>query len=412
MSVDLILYFTTPDAMNKALSTLGSLGVSVRRTIPTFNTIAVTIPESAYSAILKIPDLVQAIRDVPVRPAVIGGDFSYENLSILTSNEAGQGFEWPDYTVTEPEAQNYMGLPPDLTGSCVRVAVLDTGVDCMHSALQGKVARIVRVSKGNPNDAVGHGTWCAGIIAGRETDSPLGTFRGIAPDARIIDVNVLDDDGNGQISDIMAGLEVAYRLKVDLVSMSLGTAVDLLIDPVADAIRQLADHGTITVCAAGNFGPVFASVGVPGSSPAAVTVAASTVPIPQYIDGRVPAQFSSRGPTIRAFFKPDVAAPGGAGTSGQKPQLIYGPCVGALDAAIDHQTDEWAPLRGSSMATPQVTGILALLMERYKFSRQQLDEALQATSYRSGPFRDLVQGWGFMNPPGLATYFETRRLLR
>ncbi len=413
MAVQLVLIFADDATYQTALATLPGLGVAIRRQTDLFRTIAVTAPEAVVQALQTLPGLVNVVRDVPVRPACCDASFGVETgLGLYPEAQAGPQYSWEDFTILEPTAESFMRLPSGLTGECIRVAVIDTGVNSGHEALRGAVVRKIPISEGNPEDGVGHGTHVAGTIAGREVESPRGRWRGIAPGVRIININVLDNEGNGQISDVIAGLDAAVRCKVDLINMSLGAAVDFLIDPVANAVEEVTRRGMIVVAAAGNFGPNAFTIGTPGSVAKAVTVAAGSVPIPSYIEGALTADFSSRGPTLRSVYKPDVTAPGGAGGGGQRPQLIYGPSSGLLDTLIDGIADEWAPLRRTSMATPHITGLLALLMEKYKFTRGQLEQALTATARRHSACKDFEQGWGFIDGQALADWFEQRRLHR
>lgn len=420
MVVMLVLSFADDIAYNAALGAIAALNIQIRRREDLFRTIAITVDEQLVPTIQALAGLTNLVRDVPVRPACCETDGMPQILGIEApvgfhiEAQAAPQFTWEDFTVLEPAAIDYMRVPPGLTGAGVRVAVLDTGVNSSHEALRDQVERRVVISKGNPEDNVGHGTHVAGTIAGNEVDSPRGPWHGVARGCKIINLNVLDNEGNGVISDVIAGLGSAVRCRVDLVNMSLGAPVDFLVDPVAKAVEEVTRRGILVVAAAGNFGPSPFSIGTPGSVGRAVTVGAASIPIPTYIDGGLTAEFSSRGPVLRAGIKPDIAAPGGAGGRRQRPELIYGPSVGFLDNLIDQTLDEWAPLRGSSMATPHMTGLLALLMERYRFTREQLEQALQDTARRRAGafFKDLEQGWGFVDGVALASWFEQRRLFR
>lgn len=428
MAVDLIITFSDPATFQAALDLLPALGVTIRMAHPAFESISITAPDEVVARLRSLPGFQNLVRDVAIRPAccemdhgmlgelraTMGQEVSPFQLGgevEATAAGAPPALTWQDFTVTQPTAIDFMRVPPGLTGKGVKVAVLDTGVHGSHPALRDQVVQTIEIST-SPDDGVGHGTWCAAAIAGREVDSPLGPFHGVAPDAKIVNINVLDAQGSGKLSDVLAGLEAALGAGVQIVNMSLGSPVDIFTDPSAKAIDVLTQRGILVCAAGGNFGPNPFTIGVPGSVGSALTVAAGTVPIPGYIDGGLTAGFSSRGPTLRTPLKPDVTAPGGGGVGGQKPELIYGPCVGLLDDAIDQTLDEWAPLRGTSMATPEVAGLMALLMERYKFTRQQLDEGLQQTSRRMGYFKDFNQGYGFIDGQALAAYMERRRLYR
>lgn len=422
MPAQLLLEFPNDAAYRAALDRLAGLNVTIRRTSDLFHTVSVIVPDELVQVVRTLPGLTNVIKDIVVRPACCElqqaqqlvsalGEVS-TSLGLWPQAQAGSSRSWEDFTVEEPAVHEFMKLPKDLTGDCVRVAVLDTGVNSTHPALRGRVKRKVIVADGNPEDAIGHGTWVAGAIAGQEVDSPLGLYRGVAPGAQIINVNVLDNEGNGVLSDLLAGLEACANLGVPLINMSLGAPVDLLFDPMQNAVEKLAQMGIIVVVAAGNNGPFPGTIGTPGSAPHAITVGAASVPIDGYIAGRETAEFSSRGPTLRTFMKPDVVAPGGAGGTVQRPQMIYGPAVGLLDAIVDGEEDDWGPLRGSSMATPHITGLIACLLERYTFTRAQLYDALSVAALRQGWWQSFDQGWGFIDGQRLADYFERRGFAR
>lgn len=143
-----------------------------------------------------------------------------------------------------------------VNGSGVIVAVLDSGIDRNHPDLIGKVVGEVNYIKDEEttSDLLGHGTMCAGIIAG-SGEASGGEYRGIAPGARLLNVRVIDSEGNGQDSDIIAGIEWALNNGADVISMSLGGLdlgeTDL---PVTTAADNAVDEGAIVCVAAGNSG--------------------------------------------------------------------------------------------------------------------------------------------------------------
>lgn len=143
-----------------------------------------------------------------------------------------------------------------VNGTGVIVAVLDSGIDRNHPDLIGKVVGEVNYIKDEEttSDLLGHGTMCAGIIAG-SGEASGGKYRGIAPGARLLNVRVIDSDGNGQDSDIIAGIEWALNNGADVISMSLGGLdlgeTDL---PVTTAADNAVDAGAIVCVAAGNSG--------------------------------------------------------------------------------------------------------------------------------------------------------------
>lgn len=143
-----------------------------------------------------------------------------------------------------------------INGTGVTVAVLDSGIDKNHPDLAGKVTGEVNYIKyeETTSDLLGHGTMCAAIIAG-SGEASGGRYRGIAPAAKLLNVRVIDSDGNGRDSDIIAGIEWAMNNGADVISMSLGGLdlgeTDL---PVTTAADKAMDAGAVVCVAAGNSG--------------------------------------------------------------------------------------------------------------------------------------------------------------
>lgn len=161
------------------------------------------------------------------------------------------------------------------TGTGVDVAVLDTGVDATHPALdEGKVVdgHDFVNDDADPMDDSGHGTHVAGIVAAN------GEPTGVAPGASVVAYKVLDAFGRGTTEDLLAGLEAAvdpanpHRAEVINLSLSGGEPMD---GPLTSAAQAAAEAGVVVVAAAGNDGPGERTVGAPGQAPGALTVGAT-----------------------------------------------------------------------------------------------------------------------------------------
>ncbi|MEU8343683.1 S8 family serine peptidase [Spirillospora sp. NPDC048832] len=232
------------------------------------------------------------------------------------------------------------------TGKGAKVAVLDTGIDAGHPDLKGRVAETENFSEApDAVDRFGHGTHVASTIAGTGAASG-GARRGVAPDADLLIGKVLDDDGYGTDSSVIAGMQWAAP-RADIVNMSLGGAPSDGDDPLSLALANLtAEHGTLFVVAAGNEG-VFASVGSPGTADAALTVGA--------VDARDRlAEFSSRGP-VGVTAKPEIVAPGVDIEAARAAGTAEGTPTGA----------HYTRMSGTSMAAPHVAGAAALLAAKH-----------------------------------------------
>jgi hypothetical protein len=263
------------------------------------------------------------------------------------------------------------------TGAGATVAVLDTGVDQTHPDLADREIAEANFSDSPGNqDHVGHGTHVASIIAGTGAKSG-GKYRGVAAGASILDGKVLDDDGYGQDSAIIAGMEWAVAQGADIVNLSLGGDDAPGVDPLEEAVNTLsAEHGALFVIAAGNDGPAVSS---PGSADAALTVGAVDR------DDQL-AWFSNPGPRVGdGAIKPDVTAPGVN-------------IVAALhsDGTIGQEVEPgYTALSGTSMATPHVAGAAALLAQQHPdYTGQQLKALLSATAKPTPGLTAFQQGAG------------------
>ncbi|WP_410811692.1 S8 family serine peptidase [Micromonospora sp. 067-2] len=259
------------------------------------------------------------------------------------------------------------------TGAGVRVAVLDTGIDAGHPDLTDRItASAVFVPGEEITDRVGHGTHVASTIAGTGAASG-GRERGVAPDARLAIGKVLSDQGYGQDSWILAGMEWAAReADASVINMSLGSNQPSDgTDPLSQAVNTLsAETGALFVVSAGNAG-LPGSVAAPGAADAALTVGA--------VDGDDQlADFSSQGPRISdEAIKPELTAPG----------------VGVLAARSQYApgTGSYQSMNGTSMAAPHVAGAAALLAAQHPdWTGQQLKDALVSTT-RATPQYDAYQ---------------------
>jgi subtilisin family serine protease len=250
-------------------------------------------------------------------------------------------------------------------GDGVRVAVIDTGVDYTHFALGGGFGPGFKVAGGydfvngdpDPRDDNGHGTHVSGTIAG---DSD--TIIGVAPHATLYAFKVLDANGSGSTSDVMAGVERAADPNgdgdpsdhVDVANMSLGGAGGED-DPQSIAVNNAVAAGVVMCVAAGNAGG-FASIGTPGTARDAVTVGAIK-------DDGTMTTFSSRGPSPHSLnFKPDVVAPG-------------------YQIVSSWPGNSSRTLNGTSMATPHVAGVAALIKSLHPdWTPSQIKAALMASA--------------------------------
>lgn len=270
-------------------------------------------------------------------------------------------------------------------GEGVTIAVLDTGIDATHPDLaDGKVVAAENFSFApDTEDRSGHGTHVASIAAGTGAASD-GAYTGVAPQARLLNGKVLDDNGFGFDSDVIAGMEWAAAQGADIVNLSLGSVDTRGIDPVEEAVNRLsADGGPLFVVAAGNEGRSGSgTVGSPASADAALAVGA----VDQ--DDQL-ADFSSRGPRVGdGAVKPELTAPG----------VSIGAAAAEGSEAVDRGepvADGYVGLSGTSMAAPHVAGAAALLAQRHpEWSGEQIRAALVASTELVAGHSPFEQGTG------------------
>ncbi|MEV5613326.1 S8 family serine peptidase [Streptomyces sp. NPDC052225] len=265
-------------------------------------------------------------------------------------------------------------------GKGVKIAVLDTGVDATHADLKGQVAEAKNFSAAaDATDHFGHGTHVASIAAGTGAKSG-GKYKGVAPGAKLLNGKVLDDEGYGDDSDILAGMEWAAGQGADVVNLSLGGTDTAEIDPLEAEVNKLSqEKGVLFAIAAGNEGPN--SIGSPGSADAALTVGA--------VDGLDKlADFSSTGPRVGdGAVKPDVTAPGVDITAAAAPGSV-------IDQEVGEKPAGYLTISGTSMATPHVAGAAAILKQEHPdWTYQELKGALVGSA-KGGKYTPFQQGSG------------------
>jgi subtilisin family serine protease len=260
-----------------------------------------------------------------------------------------------------------------VTGSGVSVAVLDTGIalsDGLIKDADGKTTKVVAwkdfVKKMPiPIDPNGHGTHVAAIIANSQK-GPDGDYNGMAPGANLVIGRVLDDNGYGTYERIIAGIQwvVSNRAKYNIKVLNLSLNGDVhspyWADPLDQAVTAAWAQGITVVVAAGNKGPSPMSIGVPGNNPYAITVGAFTdhYTINDWSDDYV-TDFSSSGPTLDAFVKPDVVAPG-AHIVSKMPILS----VLSLTHEANWISNQYFSMAGTSQSAAVVSGVAALTVSK------------------------------------------------
>jgi serine protease AprX len=302
-------------------------------------------------------------------------------------------------------------------GSGVGIAIVDSGVAWHDDLTPDHVVRFVDFVNFQPAayDDYGHGTHVAGIIAGSGLDSG-GRHRGIAPGASLLVEKVLDASGEGFISNVIAAIDYAVAnkdaLHIRIINLSVAAGVyeSYNTDPLTLAAKRAVEAGIVVVSAAGNLGRSaggrveYAGVGAPGNAPWVLTVGASSdMGTATRADDAV-AGFSSRGPGAIDFAaKPDLVAPGvGIESLTDPTTTLYRTKAGArLWGSIATATEPYLALSGTSMASPIVTGTVALMLQANPTLTPNFVKAiLHYTAEFKRPYNALTQGAGFLNARG------------
>ncbi|KXN67964.1 putative subtilisin-like protease precursor [Conidiobolus coronatus NRRL 28638] len=243
----------------------------------------------------------------------------------------------------------------DDAGQGVTVFVLDTGVNISHDDFGGRATWGTNTAGGSDTDAHGHGTHCAGTIAG--------TTYGVAKKANIIAVKVLDDDGYGSYSGIISGIDwvVKHSAAKKVISMSLGGSKS---DALNTAVNNAVNKDVVTVVAAGNDNRDACNYS-PSSAPAAITVGATDI-------NDKKASFSNYGKCV------DILAPG----------------VNILSTWKGSNTAT-NTISGTSMACPHVAGLAATVLSQGT-SASGVDAKLKALATKNA-----ISGFNTATPNAL-----------
>ncbi|WP_243700404.1 S8 family peptidase [Halorussus pelagicus] len=249
------------------------------------------------------------------------------------------------------------------TGAGTDVAILDTGLPCDDPCLPnvgaGKAFTDCTSGCCAPwDDDNGHGTQVGAIIGASESCS---CTTGIAPDATLHGVKVLDDYGAGSYSDIAAGIEYVADQGWDVANLSLGASSGS--QALKDAVEYAERNGVLLVGAAGGSGPCSSCVGYPAAYEEVVAVSATN-------SNDELASFSSRGPEI------ELAAPG-------------------RDLTTVDSGGSCATFSGTSFATAHVSGVAALVMAQ-GYDNTGARTRLQNTAENIGLSSD-EQGYGLVD---------------
>lgn len=320
--------------------------------------------------------------------------------------EQAQIGEYIVYTVASTRRMIGAPAPPDNTVK-IKVAALDTGAPFLHP--QMPLIDMRSVTGEPPADSQGHGSWVTTCAFGGVGNSPIyGTCAGVSRALNAMHVRCLSTLGFGATSWVLSAMEIAYNAGAKIMNLSLGGPLQGRVedDPLCRIIEETWKD-VLWIIASGNDGPDKWTIGSPAAAPHAITVASWS---PHYKDVSV---FSSRGPqgewysTHKSdfnedlekygeiFLKPTLMAPGGGPVkSGQRTDLIASGLQGWADGIYSRVPHGYEGFRGTSMATPHVAGLLAILYDRGFI--KGFDDVINIMRFYQRE-RDDARGWGFIH---------------
>ena len=315
------------------------------------------------------------------------------------------------------------------TGAGVDVAVIDTGLAPVPGLdAPGKVVTGPDLSFDAPGaatpglDAYGHGTFMAGLIAGRDAGATASTtgcptclnasgysdttkYVGIAPDARIVNVKVGAADGAADVTQVIAAIDWVTQhahdpgMNIRVISLSYGTdsAQDPSVDPLAQATEQAWKHGIVVVAAAGNDGKTSKQLADPGYDPFVIAAGGDDPNGTLAVSDDVVPAFAQHGNTHRPV---DVTAPA-AHVIGLR---VPGSFIDTLGTNTGQVGTRFQRGSGTSEATAMVAGAAALALQKYPAATPDQIKALldgTATKLSSGsanaPGQRVHWGSGIVN---------------
>ena len=391
-TVDVIIQFnqTPTDAHHQKVQ---SKGGKLKTKLDLIKAAHYSVPVDALDALADDPDVVYISPNRPVRGSLdhavsaVNGDLAYAS-----------GWD----------------------GTGIGIAVIDSGVSSIYDLntddnLSSRIVYSQSFVSGDSStaDAFGHGTHIAGIIAGNaytsSTSNYRGVYRGIAPEAKIINLRVLDSTGASTDSSVIAAiqqtitLQSTYNIRVINLSLSRGVYESYTLDPLCQAVESAWRAGIVVVAAAGNMGQYsgagtngYATIGAPGNDPYVITVGATNTHGTGNQTSQTIASYSSKGPTaFDHIVKPDLVAPGNAIVSRMSstgntlvtsyPALAVYPCNSSrTNCGAQYGSARYMRLSGTSMATPVVSGVAALLLQKTpSLTPDQVKARLMKTAWKS-----------------------------
>lgn len=276
-----------------------------------------------------------------------------------------------------------------IKGKGITIAILDTGI-IAHKDLKGRILSFQDIVKNETGlyDDNGHGTHIAGICAGTG-EASFGKYRGICPEAYIVPIKVLDENGRGKEEDVIKAadwiIDNKVNLGINIVNISFGTVENEMQEeptPMLVAVEKMWDNGIIVVAAAGNNGPKEGSITSPGISKKIITVGAMDDYRKVNINGKYVNNYSGVGFLNAQEIKPEVIAPA----------TMIKSC--GIHKGILSYTEK----SGTSMAAPIVSGCIGLLINKYPGIQNSDIKTMLKSTCRDRNLPRNRQGYGLIDP--------------
>jgi serine protease AprX len=366
------------------------LGARLNHRLGVVKGIALTIPVRALLALEADPEILSVSVDHPIK----GLD------------------ETTDAATNVPSAWN-----AGYNGAGIGVAVIDSGINDSHPDLWDSTESYSRVVyhqdftgtstsnwSGAKYDLYGHGTHVAGIIGGNGYLSS-GNYSGVAPGVNLVDLRALDLNGVGSDSTVIAAIQQAialqntYNIQVINLSLGRGIAVSYTQDPLCQAVESAWQAGIVVVVAAGNYGRLsvygsdgYGTITAPGNDPFVITVGAMNSNGSSSQSAETMTSYSSKGPTTYDHVvKPDIMAPGNDIVSLAAPGATLEALYPVALVTGNNGKPDYFTLSGTSMATPVVSGAVALLLQQNgNLTPDQVKALLMQTTYGAFPTSTVV----------------------
>jgi serine protease AprX len=389
-----------------------SRGGKIKTDLGQFKGGAYTMPVSALTDLASDPDVVYISPDRPLNGA--------------SQSSTPVTLDYHTAAINAPAA-----WAEGLNGAGVGVALIDSGI-----ALNSDISPFNVIYNqdftgaflGSAADQFGHGTHVAGILAGTGATSTgpkfTYTFHGIAENVNLINLRVLDQNGAGTDSQVIAAIQQAIALKslfnIRVINLSLGRPVweSYTTDPLCQAVEQAWKAGIVVVVAAGNYGRDnnagtngYGTITAPGNDPYVITVGAMNTKSTAARNDDVIASYSSKGPALfDQVIKPDLVAPGNRIISIYSPwEALSQEYPGNIIPKSLYETNNGAAasgnyfiLSGTSMAAPTVSGAAALMLQQSpSLTPDQVKARLMKTA-----FKNLQQSSTATDPDSGITYYD------